>query len=191
MIIGRVSGVQPPLTMSQLLSARRNLFSGLSKSLSRFQASKISSAPSGDKEEKFEDPNVFLNPDWYRTPQESDGPRCITPDYPDVPYVSHQFRSPYAQYTHPQARRNWGEPVHELGDMLSTQNFDVEPTYSIGYMLKGLAIAGGVFVGAIQILNYFDDKDGWRRDVVPREYPYLHKYQMNPPSPLQPQTDNK
>lgn len=104
------------------------------------------------------------------------------PDYPEVPFQSYQNRDPYGKYTDPQSRRNFGEPVHERFDVLGTQSFDVETTYSIRYMLTGVAIAGGTFIGAVQLLNYLDDQDGWRRDVAERELPYLHKYQMAPPS---------
>lgn len=125
----------------------------------------------------------FLNPDWFRPPQESDGPRCIAPDYPDVPYQSLQARSPYAQWSDPQLRRNLGEPVQEQYDALSTQSFDIEPTYSIRYMLTGLALAAGTFAGLVQLINLFDDKNGWRRDVAERDFPYLHMYQGKPTGP--------
>lgn len=120
---------------------------------------------------------IFLDPDWYRDPKESDGPRCIKPDYPDVPFTSYQNRDPYQKFTDQQRRRNFGEPVNEQFDILTTQSFDVESTYSMRYMLTGVAIAGATFYGAIQLLNMVDDKDGWRRDVAAREFPYLEKYQ--------------
>lgn len=120
---------------------------------------------------------IYLNPDWYRDPKESDGPRCIMPDYPDVPFASYQNRDPYGQYTDKQGRRNYGEPVNEQFDILTTQSFDMETTYSMRYMLTGVAIAGATFYGAIQLLNMVDDKDGWRRDAAAREFPYLEKYQ--------------
>jgi hypothetical protein len=120
---------------------------------------------------------IFLNPDWYRDPKESDGPRCIQPDYPNIPFASYQNKNPYEKYTDNQARRNFGEPVNEKFDILTTQSFDTETTYSMRYMLTGVAIAGATFYGAIQLLNMVDDKDGWRRDAAAREFPYLAKYQ--------------
>lgn len=118
----------------------------------------------------------FLNPDWYRTPQASDGPRCIAPDYPETEYRSYQLRDPYKKYTgDQQLRTEYGEPLDENCDILSAQSFDVETTYSIRYMLTSLAVAGAVFVGAVKFLQLFDHPDGWRTNAVPRQYPNMNR----------------
>lgn len=126
-------------------------------------------------EEIAEDP--YLNPDWFRTPQASDGSRCIAPDYPNTPYDSYQNRNPHARYYDQQRRRNFNEPVNERFDVLSAQSFDVESTYSMRYMLSGVGIAAAVLFGIIQTIQYFDEPEGWRKNVVPRHLPFLHKYQ--------------
>lgn len=109
---------------------------------------------------------TYLDPDWFRTPQESDGPRGINPDYPETPYISHQARSPYQAYDDSQLKRNFGETLNEDYDVLTSQSFDIETTYSMRYMLTGVAVAGATVFGAVQFINLFDDKNGWRRPTV-------------------------
>lgn len=169
-----------------LLSVKsRGLLGGSLQKTAQFRHFSSSNSTGQSKDEDVlptGENGIFLNPDWYRDPKESDGPRCIQPDYPDVPFASYQNRSPYKKYTDNQARRNFGEPVNEQFDILTTQSFDTETTYSMRYMLTGVVIAGATFYGAIQLLNMFDDKDGWRRDAAAREFPYLAKYQPICPS---------
>lgn len=163
--------------MLRLFSTRLCRPSIPSRHLASLSASNAApkSAPAEDAEEE-----TYLNPDWFRNPKASDGPRCIAPDYPDTPYASYQTRSPYAQYYDQQRRRSFNEPVNERFDVLSAQSFDVETTYSMRYMLGGVGIAAAVVFGAVQAIQYFDEPEGWRKNVVPRDLPYLHKYQ--PPS---------
>jgi len=155
----------------------RHFASGIESTKGAVQISAEPPAGSGQSEE-------YLHPDWYRTPQKSDGPRCIAPDYPDTPFQSYQTRSPYNKYYDQQRRRDFGELVNERYDILGAQNFDVETTYSMRYMLTSVGIATGLVIAVIQVLNYIDDKEGWRRDAAPREFPYLHKYQF--PQPKEP-----
>ncbi len=154
----------------RLLSAIRSIPIRQSRSI-RYFTSELDKAKQENREDDF-----YLNPDWYRTPQESDGPRCIMPGYPEPPYKSYQARDAYGTFTNQQERRNFGEPVHELYDVLGQDNFDIEQTYSIRYMLTGVGIAAATLFGTVQLIGLFDDKDGWRRNVVDREYPYLHLY---------------
>lgn len=130
-----------------------------------FQIRNFGTSPEMDTA-KLEEDNGYLNKDWFRKPQKSDGPRCIDPSYPNPPFASYQTKNPFKRYDDPQLRRNFNDPLHENYEILTVQNFDVETTYSLRYMLTGVAIGAASFIGIIQLANYFDEPNGWRRNVV-------------------------
>lgn len=112
---------------------------------------------------------------WPAPPADNDS-REIGP-YPHAADMakSYQLRSPHLQWDDPTNRRMFGEPIPEEMEALSVWMVDVEETYTVPYMLAGLA----TFLGAMGGLWWFGEKflKGVVKPVAsPRELPYWQKY---------------
>ncbi|EIW84326.1 hypothetical protein CONPUDRAFT_50068 [Coniophora puteana RWD-64-598 SS2] len=91
-------------------------------------------------------------------------------DYPDLPWVSNQQRSPYGWWD-PQMRRNFNEPASPsplFCQLLSMWGPDVAPVPP-QTALRQFLLAAGSFVSFGFLVKYALTPD---RPAVPREYPY-------------------
>jgi len=87
--------------------------------------------------------------------------------YPQLPYVSRQ-RLPARGWDDPQMRRNFGDPLHEVEEVLSMWGPDipvVEPRTALRHFT--VAVLGFVTFGVFAKLALVPE-----RSAVPREYPY-------------------
>lgn len=112
---------------------------------------------------------------WPAPPADNDD-REIGP-YPHAADMakSYQLRSPHLQWDDATNRRMFGEVIPEEMEALSVWMVDVEETYTVPYMLSGLA----AFLGTLGGLWWFGERflKGVVKPVAsPRELPYWQKY---------------
>jgi hypothetical protein len=96
-------------------------------------------------------------------------------EYPDVPPTFYHLREPSSthgnelsstDYYDPQQRRQYGEPLPEFFEMFSTQNMDVETSYSPAFMIASFFSAGAVVYGLYQLGQYLDPTPWHRYNTV-------------------------
>ncbi|OCH95372.1 hypothetical protein OBBRIDRAFT_830935 [Obba rivulosa] len=87
--------------------------------------------------------------------------------YPQLPYVSKQ-RLPPRGWDDPQMRRNFGDPVHELEDVLGMWGPDI-PIVDPQTALRHFTIAWTGILAFALFVKYALVPE---RPAVPREYPY-------------------
>merc|ERR1711915_561772 len=109
-----------------------------------------------------------LRPDEYE-PYPDDG--LGLGDYPMLPNVSAEARSPYEPWDHPEHRRNFGEPIHSSMDMYGLDRIDETTKPRFSWQQQAVAFFGvmGTFFALYYLLD--DDQTKMHWPTMPKQYP--------------------
>ncbi|XP_013775882.1 NADH dehydrogenase [ubiquinone] 1 beta subcomplex subunit 8, mitochondrial-like [Limulus polyphemus] len=103
--------------------------------------------------------------DYVPYPDDGDG----YGDYPKLPPISGEARDPYYAWDFPVLKKNYGEPLHVISDMLGEDRYNInaKPRFSTATQLM-------VFLGVMTVLAslfLLAENFSYVHPVMPKQYP--------------------
>merc|ERR1711970_394858 len=92
-------------------------------------------------------------------------------DYPKLPNVSAEARSPFGDYDHPEHRRNHGEPLHADMDMYGLDRVDDTTKPRFTWQIQALAFFGVMTSCFVIYYAVNDPQTKMHWPTMPKQYP--------------------
>ncbi|KAL8591803.1 hypothetical protein ACOMHN_047063 [Nucella lapillus] len=91
-------------------------------------------------------------------------------DYPNLPIVSTDSRDPYQDWDIPELKRNYGEPLHALADIIGEDRWDASANPRYSYLNMFLTLAA--FLGTLATVYYLTLPYPLFLPAMPKQYPF-------------------
>ncbi|KAK7107436.1 NADH dehydrogenase [ubiquinone] 1 beta subcomplex subunit 8, mitochondrial-like [Littorina saxatilis] len=90
-------------------------------------------------------------------------------DYPKLPFASGDSRDPYEDWDIPELKRNFGEPLHALADIIGEDRWDANAKPRYSYLNMFLTL--GAVLGTLATIYYLTLPYPLFLPAMPKQYP--------------------